>query len=1047
MIFPDISVQYTTHPYPGLRPFNVDENHLFFGREGQENEMMDILRKRRFLAVTGSSGSGKSSLVRCGLQSSLHNGFLDPEISELKVAIFRPGHDPIGNLVTELNRILPETPASSGSPTWDESIRRKATEAHCRANTYGLVNTFRWAYPDPDSALVVIIDQFEELFRFQTGRPSEDAAHFVKLILKAVDQPDSGIYVIITMRSDHIGSCTRFRGLPEKINRGQYLVPQLSREQLKAAIANPARVAGSKISPRLLHRILQDTGPQPDQLPVMQHALMRTWQCWKNDHQEGERVSVRHYEAIGTIQSALNRHAEEVYAELQHPGETALAKKLFKALTFREPGALGVRRPTSAGVLCELCGCSMAELEAVSKGFRKPDCAFLLPGTDTKLEADTVLDISHESLMRVWQRLAKWAEEEGESAIFYRRIADSAVRFYEGQGSLLVDPELGLALAWRKKQQPNADWAGRYHPEFESATKFLNKSAAQAKIEMVEKERIRRAKLLRARGYAIVITVLLLVSTGLLGVLWKIYKEAKEKTIQAEKARIEEEKQKIRAEEAVARGDSITKVAQYNECLALEQTEKAEQNAENAKLSEEKAKESAESEKQQRLIAEDKTREANKNKEEANRNKNEADRRTEEAVASKIKATREKQISDSLRLLSAAETIALKSQSVNDLRLKCALALLAFKYHDRYNPEGVMKPTIYYALYQANEALFASQSHSNAKFNHLPKHSNAIRNIVTVAAPGVLTAGTDGQLVKWDLSKGTAKIDATYLSPASIRAIAVSQDATVAIFPDPKQTGFIKVINLNSSSQKLTSLPGPEEHILSLAFLPGGQQFVSGSSEGYLRLWDFRMGQTESPMALHSPVLSIAANPDRSQFALSLGNGAVLRLDPSRDWARDTLVKPGSNPANELLFSPDGKYLALACRNGDLIIQDLSEKGKAIKLNNNSSAELNDISFSPDGRFVMTAGNDRTATVWDLENTFVPALILKHENQVTSAQFSPDGQSVWTGDKKGNLIHRPLSLRVLAENLCAKAQPIPTLNIAEWEHWIGKEIPFESICQ
>ena len=89
------------NPYPGLRAFEAEEDHLFFGREKEVDELLRRLRSTRFLAVVGTSGSGKSSLVRCGLISSLYGGFMAKAGSSWRVTKFRPGEDPTYDISLE----------------------------------------------------------------------------------------------------------------------------------------------------------------------------------------------------------------------------------------------------------------------------------------------------------------------------------------------------------------------------------------------------------------------------------------------------------------------------------------------------------------------------------------------------------------------------------------------------------------------------------------------------------------------------------------------------------------------------------------------------------------------------------------------------------------------------------------------------------------------------------------------------------------------------------------------------------------------------------
>ena len=132
----------------------------------------------------------------------------------------------------------------------------------------------------PDDNILVVVDQFEALFRFQRSRQvpaaRDEAVGFVKLLREASSQTEVPIYVVLTMRSDFIGECMEYPGLPEALNAGQYLVPRMTRDELGSAITGPVAVAGAEVAPRLVQRLLNEIGTDQDQLPVLQHALMRT---------------------------------------------------------------------------------------------------------------------------------------------------------------------------------------------------------------------------------------------------------------------------------------------------------------------------------------------------------------------------------------------------------------------------------------------------------------------------------------------------------------------------------------------------------------------------------------------------------------------------------------------------------------------------------------------------------------------------------------------------------------------------------------------------
>ena len=326
-----MNAEQIIHPFPGLRPFEADEEYLFFGREGQSDQILRLLRERRFVVVVGASGSGKSSLIRAGLLPHLYGGFLANTHSRWRIAVFRPGGNPIGNLATALTQF--SVPDRQSPTTNDDEDARNAMllETSLRRSGLGLVETIRLAPLGEHDRALIVVDQFEELFRFAdatTNQDSEaDAAAFVKLLLEASGQSEVPIYVVLTMRSDFIGDCARYPNLPEAVTRGLYLTPRMTREQRRTAIVEPVRVGGKTISSRLVVRLLNDVGDNPDQLPILQHALMRIWETHSDDQRP---IDLDDYFQIGEMAGALSQHADEAYEELEDDRSRTIARRLFQ---------------------------------------------------------------------------------------------------------------------------------------------------------------------------------------------------------------------------------------------------------------------------------------------------------------------------------------------------------------------------------------------------------------------------------------------------------------------------------------------------------------------------------------------------------------------------------------------------------------------------------------------------------------------------------------------------------------------------------------------
>ncbi len=483
------------NPFPGLRPFEFEDNHLFFGRDEQTTELTTRLRKNRFVAVVGTSGSGKSSLVRAGLLPELLSGTMSGVGSSWETAIMRPGGDPLTNLA---NSIIE---ADLYDP--DEEDITSQVRATLTRSGLGLVEAMRQSDLPEGTNFLLVVDQFEEIFRFRRSDDATDeqAAFFVNLLLEASAQSNLPLYIIITMRSDFLGECSQFPRLADTVNEGEFLIPRLNRDQRKEAIIGPVKVAGGGITDRLLLRLLNDIGDDPDQLPILQHALMRTWDLFEEQSGKGD-LDLEHYDATGGMTEALSRHADEVYNEQPDEEHKRIAQKLFKSLTEKVDANRGIRRPMSLRELHEICGGEESNLRNVVDSFRRTGCTFLMPAGENAITLKSIIDISHESLMRVWRNLRNWVDEEAQSAKIYRRLADTATLYKEGKAGLYRDPDLQIALSWRKENEPNKTWADRYYSGFEGAMAFLDESHEESIREEREREEARKREVAQAKALA-----------------------------------------------------------------------------------------------------------------------------------------------------------------------------------------------------------------------------------------------------------------------------------------------------------------------------------------------------------------------------------------------------------------------------------------------------------------------------------------------------------------------------------------------------------------
>jgi tetratricopeptide (TPR) repeat protein len=511
---PETGTETGRLPYPGLRAYERDESDLFFGREGCVDEMVDRLAATRFLAVLGASGSGKSSLVRTGLLDALEIGLHASAGPLWIVADCHPGGSAFRNLAEALLSATQATePSTDAIDTLDTFLRR------------GPRSIVEWTNDGNLPAkhnLLVLVDQFEELFRYGDYAGREEAEAFAALLLESIHTPGR-IHVVITMRSEYLGACALIPGLAEQINSSLYLTRRMTREECREAIEGPAAVVGFAIEPALVSHILNDMAAlapweqdrensqlqrlsrQADQLPLMQHALSRLWQlARRRQPMAAPTLTLQDYLGIGMLQGALDQHAKEVVGRLKEAARP-LVRRVFRALIAGTDLSDAVRKPMRLVELAAAVSADIADVRDVVDAFRARDCNFLRPSGGHALSDDTVIDISHESLIRQWSDLSKWFDEEARSSALWSRLIYSEERHAAGEGELLSGLDLANALAWWDREQPTSGWANSHGGKYEEIDNYLKDSReAEEKHVRGELERARRErKRLQTTSFAI----------------------------------------------------------------------------------------------------------------------------------------------------------------------------------------------------------------------------------------------------------------------------------------------------------------------------------------------------------------------------------------------------------------------------------------------------------------------------------------------------------------------------------------------------------------
>ncbi len=506
-------------PFIGLRPFDYKDRDFFFGRNESVRAIEKLVAASGFAAIVGSSGAGKSSLVRAGLL---------PRLEERKGEFWRfktmePGEAPIERLARTISALRDGGDSSDDlSEAWEERIT-----ACLRRSQFGIPEAISlFPQNERDRSFVIIVDQFEELFRFANlradaqaisaaaSRNRDEATAFVRLLLAASSMNSVRVHIVITMRSDFVGDCAHFHDLPEAVTRRQYLTPGLTRDQRAMAITGPVAKANSEADAELVQRVLNDTNDDADQLPVIQHAMMRCWQRASARAAGGSvHIETDDYLKVGGTTDALSRHADEIFSEFtgddaRRRGEVSralVAKRVIQALTDVDSNGRVTRRPMRFGDLAAYVSSSdwpASEVRAatlfVVRRLAKPDCSFLRFASDEPVDDAAIVDVGHEALIRRWSNLkgggeTDWIREEQDAGDKYRDLVRRAC-----SGGVIGGRELKAYEDWWASRKPTAAWASRFAKSDKDYLSEVAEALTRSRKEYDEAEQLRT----RAEGAA-----------------------------------------------------------------------------------------------------------------------------------------------------------------------------------------------------------------------------------------------------------------------------------------------------------------------------------------------------------------------------------------------------------------------------------------------------------------------------------------------------------------------------------------------------------------
>jgi len=989
------------NPFPGLRPFTAGDCDYFFGRQNERKEVAEKLLRNRFVALTGSSGSGKSSLMHCGVVPAIMAGSKGK--SSWRVLSIKPGNDPVGNLA---DAFATSDINSDGNKTGKEGILRLLNE-----DPDGISAIFGRFPSREGEKTLLLIDQFEELFRYGDGETGKEygevTATFLNLITRAVTNNKNAFYAIIALRSELISECERFKVFTRIVNNSNFLLPGMTEENLREVITGPLKKAGTEIDEELVEVMLNDLNGLSDQLPVLQHALMRTWNRWRELDEPDRPLSLSDYNAIGTMKDAISRHADEEYEKLD-PEDKKICEKLFRIITGIGPDKRGIRFPSDIRTIKSAIRCSLEELVKVTDRFRDPSIALITP-YNVPLDDNSVIDLSHESLIRLWERLKRWVDEENASVEMYLHLSELSALYQQGKTGLLMQPDLQLAIKWREVNNPTLWWAQKYNPAFERAMVYLRtseKAFNEAEEQKIKQHRWRLSRIRILTSILGGIAVVTALSFGLM-TLSKINSDRQRK--EALKQNKEFATKKSLAEQYAA--------------LALRSAVESDSVASSAEME---------------AARERKMREAAENKYKQARAETDSFRRISQVARYNEKnALEESSENRDQMMISLAKSMALRSLQIGGKTdLQALLAYQAYLFNKNNNGKA-NDADIYTGLYQV------AKENGSKNYRTFSGHDGPVKSFAFI--PGTrefFTSGSDGKVLRWNLDEGAQNFRVVYSGTEIIEVLAVSPN--VDWLACGEENAGIRMIPINGEGSAY-ELKGHSGKIKSLVFSFDGKSLYSAALDGTVLKWDLTARTSTNMVDGTMQITSVDLSYNGKYLAGISPEGKALVWNPE-DKSDNFRLEAAGKAIRSIKFRPDDERIAVGYSDGTIEIWDISTRRKASEFIAHSGA-VSDIRFNTRFTQMATSGSDGSMKLWDTGNlSALPVTFNDNGGLVIALEFSPDGEVILSGsfESKPQVTGRPTYADAFAPDGCKYV----TRNFTpeEWLTYVGKDVSYEKTC-
>ncbi len=1082
-------------PYPGLRPFTEEESIFFKGRDNHIKQIITQLQDKKIVIVTGASGAGKSSLIFAGVVPNARAGFFKATFNSWRVVSFRPERSPLHNLSRELALNL--------------DLDYKDVFNELKYGFSALVNIYKNSkyYIDPESKqwknadeqtlkklksqgsnLLIIADQFEEFFtnpeNFAGNHPSIEAYTTVNLLLETASialEENLPIFIIVTMRSDFISDCVAFKGLPEYIGFSQFFVPRLKRNELQQVIEEPAKLAGGKVSKRLVEVLINEIRESSDPLPILQHTLHQLWLTANNGQDELDLIHLAKNAGLHTsylnqqdkqifnawfeklnenekkyfekpsVSNVLNYHANRLYDNaylyflentpwiedktvISEEDAHYIIKTTFIGLTRIDEGRAVRNRITLKEItnLVNKPGITYEVVNGVINIFREPGSTFIRPFIDPDfpdtryIPADTVLDITHEALIRNWQLLQQWEREEEENVNDFLEFKVQLKRWLDSgkkKEYLLPLGPLTYFEKWYQRCKPNEYWIAKYDKSTLSNQEKIEQARYLAEniklyLETSRNYIIAQEKRKKALRRILSIATVIIISVLIGFTMWALKEKrnadlqrqiAERQKNEAIKANLKAEKEKQRAEQEKLRAEIEAKKA----LIAKRQSD----SAKNVALRMMKIAE------QQRIIAQ---REALR----ALMEKKKADSLRKIAEIQKQKAIRASKEAQRLTLLSLAQSLAFKAtQRYDDEQVNLLLAYYAYMLN-KQNGGKPYEPAIYqglryaYFLVKNIEPIQLASDKSPVSGFFLPDQLTVFYQVST------------GKIYYYDLfenKRKTIKFKHKYLPKVAILKSHFLNDTFLVAYDISGKWTLFNLQQHNSlyfhKSKRPASIASQNDKLFILYPNKVEVWQISNNQANLLK--------TKQLIGKRGAVLITDKNNQNHVYIITR-RGKILVFNLKDNKITKTYsANISNNIVTAAALSPDSKQIAIGLANGSINLIDtqtwkLKDKISVV------SAMVKAVKFDEHNTKLISVSPDNTINIFELDNLHDKPITINISNKKIK-DIKILANKIFTLYDNNTFLSYYLEPEVYAQKV--KSLIKRNFTDAEWKLFFGNVIP------